>query len=108
MRNSIKLLVLFFIVFSSNSFGDNKKNKDLPPGLQKKVERGGELPHGWKKKFRKGYTLDNNVFSHGVILKGRYFLKVLLIIRLDAIFLEDLIILKKIKISGLGILKIYL
>lgn len=41
MRNSIKLLVLFFIVFSSNSFGDNKKNKDLPPGLQKKVERGG-------------------------------------------------------------------
>lgn len=72
MSKSIKLLVLFFIVFSSNSFGDNKKNKDLPPGLQKKVERGGELPHGWKKKLRKGYTLDSNVFSHGVILKGRY------------------------------------
>jgi hypothetical protein len=25
--------------------------RNLPPGLQKKVARGGELPPGWKKKF---------------------------------------------------------
>jgi hypothetical protein len=25
--------------------------RDLPPGLQKKVARGGELPPGWRKKF---------------------------------------------------------
>jgi hypothetical protein len=25
--------------------------RDLPPGLQKKVARGGQLPPGWQKKF---------------------------------------------------------
>lgn len=30
---------------------DKKGEKSLPPGLQKKLERGGELPPGWKKKI---------------------------------------------------------
>lgn len=34
-----------------------KKKKSLPPGLRKKVERGGELPPGWKKKLNIGETL---------------------------------------------------
>ena len=25
--------------------------RNLPPGLQKKIARGGQLPHGWRKKF---------------------------------------------------------
>jgi hypothetical protein len=34
------------------------KKKDLPPGLQKKLERGGELPPGWQKKLARGEVLD--------------------------------------------------
>lgn len=72
MKTTLKFGILFFVIFSSYSFADNQKHKDLPPGLQKKVERGGELPPGWKKKIRKGYVLDNDIFSHGVILNGKY------------------------------------
>lgn len=72
MKTTLKFGILFFVIFSSYSFADNQKHKDLPPGLQKKVERGGELSPGWKKKLRKGYVLDNNIFSHGVILNGKY------------------------------------
>ncbi|MGJ8652134.1 MAG: hypothetical protein ACSHX8_02560 [Opitutaceae bacterium] len=35
-----------------------KSKKSLPPGLQKKVARGGELPPGWKKKLEIGSVLD--------------------------------------------------
>lgn len=34
--------------------GWKKSGKRLPPGLQKKVARGGELPPGWKKKLAVG------------------------------------------------------
>ena len=39
----------------------------LPPGLQKKVERGGELPPGWKKKLEEGDTLDVRVYRVGQV-----------------------------------------
>ncbi len=38
-----------------------KSKKPLPPGLQKKVARGGELPPGWKKKLEVGAVLDPEV-----------------------------------------------
>jgi hypothetical protein len=34
------------------------KKKKLPPGLQKKLARGGELPPGWQTKVRRGEVLD--------------------------------------------------
>jgi hypothetical protein len=37
--------------------GWKKSGKKLPPGLQKKVARGGELPPGWKKKLAVGDKL---------------------------------------------------
>lgn len=46
-----------------------KPNKDLPPGLQKKVERGGELPPGWQKKLQVGEILEPEIYRHGVIVK---------------------------------------
>lgn len=46
-----------------------KPNKDLPPGLQKKVENGGELPPGWQKKLQVGHVLDYDIYRHGVIVK---------------------------------------
>jgi hypothetical protein len=72
MKTTLKLAIPFFILLSTSSFADNQKHKDLPPGLQKKVERDGELPPGWKNKIKKGYVLDNDIFSHGEILNGRY------------------------------------
>jgi len=41
----------------------HKKSKSLPPGLQKKVDRGGALPPGWEKKFRKGEILPLEVYE---------------------------------------------
>lgn len=38
-----------------------KSKKPLPPGLQKKVGRGGELPPGWKKKLEVGAVLEPKV-----------------------------------------------
>ncbi|MFI2812145.1 MULTISPECIES: hypothetical protein [Microbulbifer] len=46
-----------------------KPNNDLPPGLQKKAERGGELPPGWKKKLQVGHVLEHDIYSHAVIVK---------------------------------------
>ncbi|OUR71638.1 hypothetical protein A9Q78_09460 [Methylophaga sp. 41_12_T18] len=41
---------------------DNKK-KALPPGLQKKVARGGQLPPGWQKKVARGEVLDGELYN---------------------------------------------
>jgi Ni/Co efflux regulator RcnB len=37
----------------------------LPPGLQKKVERGMALPPGWQKKLARGEHLDREYYSLG-------------------------------------------
>ena len=38
------------------------KKKPLPPGLKKKLERGGELPPGWQKKVAKGQVLGQDLY----------------------------------------------
>ena len=38
------------------------KPKKLPPGLRKKLERGGELPPGWKMKVARGEVLDEHLY----------------------------------------------
>jgi hypothetical protein len=45
-----------------------KKPKGLPPGLAKKVARGGELPPGWQKKCVRGEIMPAVVFKHCVPL----------------------------------------
>jgi len=40
-----------------------KKKKKLPPGLKKKLERGGELPPGWQKKLARGEVLDDELYA---------------------------------------------
>ena len=37
--------------------GRNRPKKKLPPGLMKKLERGGELSPGWQKKVARGEVL---------------------------------------------------
>jgi len=39
-----------------------KKQKALPPGLKKKIERGGQLPPGWQKKVARGEVLDKDLY----------------------------------------------
>ena len=41
-----------------------KKKKKLPPGLRKKMARGGELPPGWQKKVARGEVMDPVVYEH--------------------------------------------
>ncbi len=41
-----------------------KKPKNLPPGLRKKLERGGELPPGWQAKVARGEVIDLQLYSH--------------------------------------------
>lgn len=40
-----------------------RKKKSLPPGLKKKVARGGELPPGWQKKVARGEVLDADIYN---------------------------------------------
>lgn len=47
---------------------DKKKDKQLPPGLQKKVDSGKQLPPGWKKKLAKGEKMDKAVYQQGEIV----------------------------------------
>ena len=46
----------------------SKKHKKLPPGLQKKVERGGQLPPGWKQKLVIGTFLNPDLETHATPL----------------------------------------
>lgn len=39
-----------------------RKEKPLPPGLRKKLERGGDLPPGWQKKLARGEVVDDTVW----------------------------------------------
>ena len=39
-----------------------KKLKALPPGLKKKIERGGQLPSGWQKKVARGEVLEKDLY----------------------------------------------
>lgn len=44
------------------------KEKSLPPGLQKKVARGGELPPGWQDKLIVGEYLDYDIYRRGRVV----------------------------------------
>ena len=43
--------------------GSQAPQKKLPPGLQKKVDRGGTLPPGWQKKLAVGAVLDPEIYK---------------------------------------------
>ena len=45
-----------------------KDKKKLPPGLQKKIARGGELPPGWQKKVARGEVLDGEIYETSEML----------------------------------------
>ena len=62
------ILVLGASIVCSPAGAKNDKQKSLPPGLQKKVERGKELPPGWQKKIARGEVLDAELFGRSKVL----------------------------------------
>ncbi len=44
--------------------GRGRHPRELPRGLQKKLDRGGSLPPGWETKLRKGQILPPEVYRH--------------------------------------------
>lgn len=60
-------MILVFGVYGI-SFGKDDKEKGLPPGLQKKSERGQSLPPGWQKKLIVGNILEKDIYKHGKIV----------------------------------------
>lgn len=68
MNFKLALTLLISLAFIGAPPAFAKKDKPLPPGLQKKLERGGELPPGWQKKLAKGEILDQQVYDRGHIV----------------------------------------
>jgi hypothetical protein len=46
--------------------GIKVKKKALPPGLKKKLARGGGLPPGWQKKIIRGEVIDAETYKYAV------------------------------------------
>ncbi|WP_160173669.1 hypothetical protein [Nitrincola sp. A-D6] len=44
----------------------------LPPGLQRKLDRGGSLPPGWQKKLARGEVMPVDLYQQGVRLPNHY------------------------------------
>ncbi len=74
----MKKLVLLLIGLSlttpclAKKYGKENKHKQLPPGLQKKYQRTGEIPPGWQKKLREGEYLDREMYESAHIYGHRY------------------------------------
>ena len=47
----------------SSKKNKNKKKKSLPPGLAKKLARGGTLPPGWQMKVARGEVMDYEAYN---------------------------------------------
>lgn len=51
------------------------KQKTLPSGLQKKVQRTGKLPKGWEDKLKKGEVLSPDMLSHATLVDKKLYPK---------------------------------
>jgi len=69
LTNIFTLLILLCIAASPvNAKNDKGKEKNLPPGLQKKSMKGKPLPPGWQKKLAKGEIMDKKVYQQSQIV----------------------------------------
>ena len=69
MNNFIASVMIFGIAFGISMAEAKPGNENsLPPGLQKKVARGGALPPGWQKKLAVGEYLDIDVYRRASIV----------------------------------------
>lgn len=71
MRNGISIGLATVMLFSSHGvLFANPPGNGLPPGLQKKADRGEPLPPGWRKKLQVGHPLDRSIYDHAVLLRS--------------------------------------
>jgi len=66
MKNIITVIILLGLL-SSPVFAKNEKEKQLPQGLQMKLDRGGSLPPGWERKLSRGETLEERIYRQSEI-----------------------------------------
>ncbi|KKO45311.1 hypothetical protein WG68_11340 [Arsukibacterium ikkense] len=57
------------LLFSQLAMAKPDQEKSLPPGLEKKLERGQPLPPGWQKKLAPGQFLAEDYYRHARIIK---------------------------------------
>ena len=73
LRMNLKNLTAIAVIICLSSTAvqakkEKDKNKQLPQGLQMKLDRGGSLPPGWQKKLVKGEVLEESVYNHGEVV----------------------------------------
>lgn len=69
MRTIVTAVSLALALLASpQAFTKGPPDGDLPPGLQKKADRGEPLPPGWQKKLETGHRLDDDVYHHGEVM----------------------------------------
>lgn len=64
----IALLILPGLILGSATAGNHKAAKQLPYGLQKKLEKGQSLPPGWQQKLIVGERLPRDIYDQGKIV----------------------------------------
>jgi hypothetical protein len=69
MKSILMFVLLGVMIGSAPAMAKSSHSDQLPPGLQKKVERGQPLPPGWQKKlnYRKGDYFDQELLRFGNI-----------------------------------------
>jgi hypothetical protein len=74
MKRFFVVLICLTFAFPVMAKNNEKQgnHKSLPPGLQKKYERTGELPPGWEKKLVPGDILDTDLYEYGTPVHGEY------------------------------------
>jgi len=67
MKVLLKSVVLVSAILPAAVMAKPPHNNGLPPGLEKKVERGQPLPPGWQKKldYRRGDYFDRELLRYG-------------------------------------------
>ncbi|MCB5227401.1 hypothetical protein JAO78_011330 [Alishewanella sp. 16-MA] len=65
------MLVLFTstLLLSHSAMAKPEHEKGLPPGLEKKLEKGKPLPPGWQKKLSVGQYLQDDYYRRSTVLK---------------------------------------
>lgn len=67
MKLLLKSVALVFAILPVMTMAQPPNSNGLPPGLEKKVERGQPLPPGWQKKldYRRGDYFDRELLRYG-------------------------------------------
>ncbi|MBE01748.1 hypothetical protein [Marinobacter lutaoensis] len=70
MKALLKPVLCAILLFPTVALAHSGHDAGLPPGLQKKVQRGEPLPPGWQKKlhYRRGDHLDRELLRYGRVI----------------------------------------